>query len=61
MASIANDPNGTRRILFTDAHGKRRTLRLGKAPKKHAEAVRVRVEASMIRSRCRACYGKRVR
>ena len=45
MASIANDPNGTRRILFTDPHGKRRTLRLGKVPKKHAEAVRVKVEA----------------
>ena len=56
MASIANDPNGTRRILFTDPHalasggGKRRTLRLGKAPKKHAEAMRVRVEALLASS-----------
>ena len=50
MASIANDPNGTRRILFTDPHGKRRTLRLGKTPRKAAEAVRVRVEALLASS-----------
>jgi hypothetical protein len=31
MASIANDPNGRKRILFIDGNGKRRLLRLGKA------------------------------
>ncbi|MEM6855661.1 MAG: tyrosine-type recombinase/integrase, partial [Planctomycetota bacterium] len=45
MASLTSDPNGHRRIQFTDPHGKRRTLRLGKTSKKHAEAVRVKVES----------------
>lgn len=45
MASLATEPNGHRRILFTDPQGKRCTLRLGKTPKKHAEAVRVKVES----------------
>ncbi|MEQ9454363.1 MAG: tyrosine-type recombinase/integrase [Phycisphaeraceae bacterium] len=44
MASISNDPNGSRRILFTDAKGVRRTLRLGKVSKRHAQATKVRVE-----------------
>ena len=50
MAFIATEPNGHRRILFSDPHGKRRTLRLSRAPKKHAEAVRVRVEALLASS-----------
>ncbi len=45
MASVASEPNGNRRILFTDPDGKRRTLRLGKLPKKQADAVRVKVES----------------
>ena len=44
MASIANDSGGRRRILFIAADGKRRTLRLGKATAKQAEAVKVRIE-----------------
>ena len=44
MASISNDPNGRRRILFVGADGKRRTIRLGKASKRYAESVRVKVE-----------------
>ncbi len=45
MASLANDPAGTRRILFVDPDGRRRTIRLGKLPKRDAQAVRTRVEA----------------
>jgi integrase len=45
MASIANDPNGRRRISFVDASGKRRSVRLGKDDRRHAEMVRARIEA----------------
>ncbi len=41
MASIANDPNGRRRLQFTDANGRRQTVRLGKMPKRTAETVKV--------------------
>ena len=44
MASINNRPNGHRWIQFTDAEGKRQTLRLGKTTKKNAEEVCRRVE-----------------
>lgn len=44
MASISDDPNGRKRILFIDAHGKRRPLRLGKVTARQAEAVKLRVE-----------------
>ncbi len=44
MASISNDPNGHRRILFIGADGKRRPIRLGKVSLRHAEAVKVKVE-----------------
>lgn len=51
MASIAHDKQTkTRRIGFTTPDGKRKTLRLGKTPKKDAEAVRVKVE-SLLTSR----------
>jgi len=43
MASIGNDANGRRRILFTHG-GKRKTLRLGKVSKRHAETVKHRIE-----------------
>ena len=45
MASLCNDPNGHRRILFIDGHGDRRTIRLGKTPKKVAESFLVNIEA----------------
>ena len=32
MASVVNDPNGRRRILFVAPDGSRRTVRLGKRP-----------------------------
>src|SRR5687767_4052430 len=44
MASMANDPGGGRRILFFDASGRRRSLRLGKISKRQADTVRVHVE-----------------
>jgi len=45
MASLCNDPNGHRRILFVDGRGDRHTIRLGKAPKKVAESFLVNIEA----------------
>ena len=44
MASIVNRPNGHRWIQFTGVDGKRQTLRLGKTPKRSAEAIKVHVE-----------------
>lgn len=44
MATISNDPNGHRRILFVSADGKRKSIRLGKVSKRHAESVKVKVE-----------------
>jgi len=45
MASISNDPNGRRRIQFVAANGKRKAIRLGKVPLRHAEEVLRHVEA----------------
>ncbi len=45
MASLATDRNGTRRILFVDADGKRRTVRLGRIDRRTAEGIRRHVEA----------------
>jgi integrase len=45
MASIANDPNGRRRIQFVDSQGNRRTIRLGKCPQKIADTIKSRIEA----------------
>ena len=44
MASVVNRPNGRREIQFTDAAGKRQTVRLGKMPKRDAESVKTRIE-----------------
>ena len=44
MASISNDPNGRRRILFNGADGKRRAVRLGKVSLRFAESVKVKIE-----------------
>ncbi len=49
MASISNDANGTRRLQFS-FDGKRRSVRLGKMPKKQAEQFRQHVE-TIISSR----------
>jgi len=44
MASVSTDKNGNRRILFVAKDGSRKTIRLGKLPKRDAEAVKVKVE-----------------
>src|SRR3954449_178973 len=44
MASIGNDPNGRRRILFVSGDGSRKTIRLGKMDRKNAERFCGRVE-----------------
>ncbi len=44
MASICKDPNGTKRILFVDQGGNRKSIRLGKVSLRNAEAVKYRVE-----------------
>jgi len=45
VASLATDPNGSRRVLFVDADGRRRTVRLGRMDRRSAEGVRRHVEA----------------
>ncbi|MSQ96750.1 MAG: site-specific integrase [Gemmataceae bacterium] len=45
MASISRDPNGRRRILFTDRDGGRKTIRLGKVSQRMAEEIKIKVEA----------------
>jgi hypothetical protein len=45
VASIANDPNGRRRILFMAPDGSRKAIRLGKTDRKSAEAIARHVEA----------------
>jgi integrase len=44
MASLSKDKNGTKRIMFMDPNGKRRTIRLGKINVKTAEAFLMRIE-----------------
>ena len=45
MASISNDPNGRKRILFVAPDGSRKTIRLGRIDRKSAEAIKRHVEA----------------
>lgn len=44
MATVGDDPNGRKRILFVAGDGARRTIRLGKASMKQAGAFKLRVE-----------------
>ncbi len=44
MASIANDPNGRRRILFVAADRSRKVIRLGKTSHRQAESVKIKIE-----------------
>ena len=44
MANISIGKQGLVRVLFTAADGKRKTIYLGKTPKKTAESIRIRVE-----------------
>ncbi len=53
MASLANDPNGRRRLIVT-LGGRRHTIRLGKLQKRDAQTIRVHVEnlaAAKLRGR----------
>ena len=45
MASIANDPNGQKRIIFVAPDGSRKAIRLGKVDLRGAEAVSRHVES----------------
>ncbi len=45
MASICKDPGGRKRLLFTNADGVRKVIRLGEATMKQAVEVRLKVEA----------------
>ncbi len=45
MASIGEDTGGRKRILFVAGDGKRKTVRLGKATNKQADAFKVKVES----------------
>jgi len=45
MASVVNDPNGRKRILFVDADENRKAIRLGKIDRKSAGAIARHVEA----------------
>ncbi len=44
MASVISDPNGRKRIQFVAGDGTRKTIRLGKATKRQAEGIKVKVE-----------------
>jgi len=50
MASVINDPNGRKRLQFIGAEGTRRTIRLGKATVRQAEALKFRVEQLILAS-----------
>jgi integrase len=45
MASIGNDPNGRKRILFVANDGKRKTIRIGQQSQKQAVKFKLKVEA----------------
>src|ERR1700693_3576053 len=45
MASIANDPNGRRRIIFVVKNHDRKTVWLGKVSKRLAEEIKTKVES----------------
>lgn len=50
MAGIACDPNGLKRVTFTDGEGNRRSVRLGSMSIKDAKTFKVRVEALVTAS-----------
>ena len=51
MATIGNDPNGLKRILFMAGDGSRKTIRLGKMSKKQANTVLLFVENLLAAAR----------
>ena len=48
MASLVDDPNGRRRILFVGLNAKRKTVRLGKIDRKSAESICRHVEIAFL-------------
>ena len=48
MASVISDPNGRKRIQFVASDRSRKTIRLGKATMRQAEAVKVRIEQLVL-------------
>ena len=48
MASIGNDPNGQKRILFVGGDRKRHTVRLGKVSKRIAETAKFHIENLVV-------------
>ncbi len=45
MASLNKEPNGNYTVQLVGSDGKRRSLRLGKVPKKSADSIKLRVES----------------
>ncbi len=52
MASISNDPNGQKRIIFVAPDGSRKAIRLGKADQRTAESVARHVESLLSHKIC---------
>ncbi|MHC4618383.1 MAG: tyrosine-type recombinase/integrase [Planctomycetota bacterium] len=50
MASVISDPNGRKRIQFVAGDGTRKTLRLGKATMRQAEAIKPKIEQLVLAS-----------
>ena len=48
MASIGNDPNGCKRILFVAGDGKRHTVRLGKVSRRIANTAKFHIENLVV-------------
>ena len=51
MASLSTDKSGNRKIQFVDVGRERRTIYLGKIPKKAAETIKTRVEYLVVAQR----------
>lgn len=50
MASVISDPKGRKRIQFVAGDGTRKTIRLGKAKKRQAGTIKVRIEELALAS-----------
>jgi hypothetical protein len=48
MASVISDPKGRKRIQFVAGDGSRKTLRLGKATQRQAEAIKPKIEQLVL-------------
>jgi integrase len=51
MATVVNDPQGRKRVMFTDAHSRRRAVRLGKMSVRQAQTIADRVREIVIDQR----------